>query len=95
MAGAPGGPAFGDGGAGPGKGGNGGAGGNGGPGGSGAGGNGGPTYALVYKGTAPTKANATMVKHGNPSAKGAGGTVQSVKAPDGALGDAADELPVQ
>jgi hypothetical protein len=77
-----------------GKGGNGGPGGNGGNGGSGAGGNGGPSYAIVYKGTKPTPVNGTIVAHGAGGAKGLGGTVDNVKAPDGVVGAAADEFAV-
>ncbi|HMJ50857.1 MAG TPA: hypothetical protein VK540_02245, partial [Polyangiaceae bacterium] len=77
-----------------GKGGSGGPGGNGGNGGSGAGGNGGPSYALVYKGTAPTQLNGTLLTHGTGGAKGIGGTVDLVTAPDGLPGTAGDEFPV-
>jgi hypothetical protein len=74
-----------------GKGGNGGPGGNGG---SGAGGNGGPSCALVYKGTAPTKLNGTVVVHGPAGLKGTGGSVDNAKAPDGLTGTVADEFAV-
>jgi len=83
-----------DAGTGPGKGGTGGPGGNGGNGGSGAGGNGGPSYAIVYKGMVPTKLNGTIVAHGAGGAKGMGGSVDSVKAPDGLVGAAADDFAV-
>jgi hypothetical protein len=91
-----GGPAYGlpDGGIGIGKAGNGGQGGNGGPGGSGAGGNGGPSYALVYKGNTPTKLSGTSLAHGAGGAKGIGGAVDIVKAPDGFAGMSADEYSV-
>jgi hypothetical protein len=76
-----------------GKGGSGGVGGDGGLGGPGAGGNGGPSYALVYKGTAPTRMNGTSLGHGGGGARGVGaGTAP--KAPDGTAGAAADELVV-
>jgi hypothetical protein len=105
KAGAPGGDAYrGDGDAGsdagsdagttPGSGGKGGTGGNGGPGGSGAGGNGGPSYAIVYKGTAPNKLNGTIVAHGAGGMRGMGGQVETVKAPDGQNGNAADDFVV-
>ncbi|HMI89474.1 MAG TPA: hypothetical protein VK550_35610 [Polyangiaceae bacterium] len=81
-----------DGGAGPGKGGDGGTGGNGGSGGSGAGGSGGPSYTVVYKGAAPSKLNGTLLAHGAGGAKGIGGAVTTVKAPDGAIGVAAEEF---
>jgi hypothetical protein len=81
-----------DAGVGLGKGGNGGTGGNGGNGGSGAGGNGGPSYGIVYKGAVPTKLNSTTVAHGAGGAKGLGGSVDSVKAPDGLTGLAADDF---
>jgi hypothetical protein len=81
-----------DAGVGLGKGGNGGPGGHGGNGGSGAGGNGGPSYAVVYKGTAPTKMNGTIVAHGAGGAKGMGGSVDGAKAPDGVVGFAADDF---
>jgi hypothetical protein len=78
----------------PGGGGKGGTGGNGGPGGSGAGGNGGPSYAIVYKGTAPNKLNGTLLLPGVGGAKGIGGQVEGSSAPDGLPGDAAEEFPV-
>src|SRR5688572_20784379 len=83
-----------DAGTGLGKGGNGGPGGKGGNGGSGAGGNGGPSYAIVYKGTAPTKLNGTALVHGIGGAKGTGGSIDNVKAPDGLVGATAEEFPV-
>jgi hypothetical protein len=76
-----------------GKGGSGGVGGDGGAGGPGAGGNGGPSYAVVYKGTAPSRINGTIVSHGAGGAKGVGAGTTS-KAPDGAVGAAADDFPV-
>jgi hypothetical protein len=85
---------MGDAGVGLGKGGNGGPGGPGGNGGSGAGGNGGPSYAIVYKGMAPTKLNGTVVAHGAGGLKGTGGSVDNAKAPDGLTGLAADDFPV-
>jgi hypothetical protein len=84
-----------DAGVGLGKGGNGGPGGKGGNGGSGAGGNGGPSYALVYRGSAPTKLNGTSLVHGAGGAKGAGGSVENAKAPDGVVGTAGEEFAVQ
>jgi hypothetical protein len=83
-----------DAGSGLGKGGNGGLGGNGGNGGSGAGGNGGPSYGIVHKGTAPQWLNGTIVARGAGGAKGAGGTIDNVKAADGNPGLAADEFAV-
>jgi hypothetical protein len=77
-----------------GNGGKGGFGGIGGPGGSGAGGNGGPSYALVYSGTAPAKQNGTTVTPGAGGAKGLGGSVLTLPAPDGAVGASAAEYPV-
>ena len=77
-----------------GQGGSGGPGGKGGNGGSGAGGNGGPSYALVYKGTAPNKLNGTTLVHGAGGAKGIGGSIDTVKAPDGIVGTAAEEFSV-
>jgi hypothetical protein len=74
-----------------GAGGNGGKGGNGG---SGAGGNGGPSYGVVHKGTAPQWLNGTIVARGAGGAKGAGGTIDNVKAADGNPGLAADEFAV-
>jgi hypothetical protein len=78
----------------PGGGGKGGTGGNGGPGGSGAGGNGGPSYAIVYKSTAPTKLNGSIVAHGAGGTRGTGGQLEGAKAPDGKNGDAADDFAV-
>jgi len=77
-----------------GKGGNGGSGSKGGNGGSGAGGNGGPSYALVYKGTAPHKLNGTSLVHGTGGEKGIGGSLDIAKAPDGIVGTAAEEFAV-
>jgi hypothetical protein len=77
-----------------GKGGHGGNGGPGGNGGSGAGGNGGPSYALVYKGTAPTRLNGTSLAHGGAGAKGVGGSIDDIRAPDGMPGTAGEEFAV-
>jgi hypothetical protein len=76
-----------------GKGGSGGKGGNGGPGGSGAGGSGGPSYALVFKGELPLRLNGTTLIAGLGGAAGLGGlVVGAVKAEDGAVGAAAEQL---
>ena len=74
------------------SGGKGGRGGNGGNGGPGAGGNGGPSYAVVYKGTSPSRLNGTTVTAGTAGAKGVGGTAGNLKAPDGFVGSAAEEF---
>jgi hypothetical protein len=74
-----------------GKGGRGGDGGNGGP---GAGGNGGPSYAIVYRGSSPGRLNGTIATPGTGGAKGIGGAVGNVKAPDGLAGSAAEEFAV-
>jgi hypothetical protein len=73
-------------------GGKGGRGGNGGNGGSGAGGNGGPSYALVYKGSSPSRSNGTTFTPGTAGVKGIGGTAGNAKAPDGIAGSAAEEF---
>jgi len=80
------------GGAGIGMGATGGPGGNGGNGGSAAGGDGGPSYTIVYKGSAPIKLNGTLLAHREGGAKGIGGAVTNVKAPDGLIGGAADDF---
>jgi hypothetical protein len=78
--------------------GNGGLGGNGGSGGPGAGGNGGPSYALVFRGSPPTRNNQTTLQvpalGGGPG--GLGGTAPGVatRAPSGALGAAAMEFAI-
>jgi hypothetical protein len=76
-----------------GKGGNGGDGGWGGPAGSGSGATGGASFALVYKGTEPTSSGTTFT-FGQGGAKGTGGTVQGIKAPDGSAGQAAEKYKV-
>jgi len=77
-----------------GKGGNGGPGGKGGNGGSGAGGNGGPSYAVVYKGSAPARLNGTLLVHSAGGEKGTGGSIDIAKAPDGIVGTAGEEFSV-
>ena len=42
----------------------------------------------------PTKLNGTIVAHGAGGPKGTGGSVESVKAPDGMVGAAADDFAV-
>lgn len=74
-----------------GPGGNGGPGGKGGNGGSGAGGNGAPSHAIVFKGTTPAKLNGTLLTHGLGGAGGIGGSVDTLKAPDGLVGISSDE----
>jgi hypothetical protein len=76
--------------------GRGGNGGDGGDGGSGSGGSGGPSYALVYSGMKPTFDVAeTTLSKGAGGAKGAGGVVSAVPAPDGSVGDSAAEFEVE
>jgi hypothetical protein len=77
-------------------GGNGGRGGNGGPGGNGSGGTGGPSYALVYSGTKPVyDAGDTTLTAGTPGAAGVGGQqVSTTQAPNGSVGQSAQEFPV-
>jgi hypothetical protein len=77
-----------------GKGGKGGPGGNGGAGGPGGGGNGGPSYALVYKGTRPTRTSGTLLTARPGGAAGRGGSVGATKANDGLEGPSAEEFSI-